>query len=104
MDFFLFYLGAYMEINISIKVAENGCIVNVYKYEKENSSPCGCNSMGGSSEKSYVYDSLEEALDEIPSIVNVTKEEHKDEHPKMSEKDIDEEEKSVNKKLKKGGY
>lgn len=73
------------DINIRIKIAENGVVVTV----------CGETQMAsGYNEKTYVYESLGEALKEIPSIVSVEKETAKDKG--MSEDELDAEEKAIN--------
>lgn len=76
------------DINIRIKIAENGCIVTVCDYGMDYES--------GNREKTYVYETLEEALKEVPSLVSVIKEEEKDKGSKTSEKDLMDMEAKVN--------
>ncbi len=57
-----------VELDINIRFAKNGIVVNGHAYGE------GLSTNTRSEDETYVYSTLEEALQEIPSLVSVLKE------------------------------
>lgn len=76
----------HLNCEVTIKMAKNGVIVRAwYRPNYDSCEPCGPSSR----EKEYVFESLDEALKEIPAIMSVTKQVAKD---TGKDKEMDEDE------------
>lgn len=62
------------DVRVEIQTADNGGVIVNCSWSEENDDcdchgPCGCSS--SYKRKQYVYDSLEEALKEIPGMISI---------------------------------